>query len=230
MRRILIAGRIKGDDVSDSARFLECLRRVDAVGAIGAVRCEADAEEYAEAFDALLLSGGMDMDPARYDQEPHPANTYDGPERDLSDELLFEAFYARGKRILGICRGCQVVNVFLGGTLHQHLPDVYDPVLWHGRNMYGRHTVSVNDMSRLGKLLGLAIDPAVGVKVWTNDIHVNSSHHQAIDILGEGLKDCAVAADGVLEAAEGENILLIQWHPEYMGSEHDALFRWLADT
>ena len=121
-----------------------------------------------------------------------------------------------GKRILGICRGCQVGNVCLGGTLHQHLPDAYDPVLWHNGNITGRHAARLEEGSLLASLLG------------TKETAINSSHHQAIDAVGKGLRVSATAPDGVIEAAEGENMLLVQWHPERMMETMRPLFEWVA--
>ena len=218
MTRVLIAGRFKDGDVTDSIRFLKILHEVNAVGTIAAASSESEASAYADAFDALLLTGGADINPARYGQQPSPANLYDGSERDLSDELLLKAFISVGKKALGVCRGCQAINVFLGGTLHQHLPDTFSPVLWHARNMTGRHPAQVVEGTILARLLG------------AGEIRVNSSHHQAIDRLGKGLTVSAAAPDGVTEAAEGKNLLLIQWHPEYMDSEHASLFRWLVKS
>ena len=216
VKRVLIAGRIKGDDVDDSWRFIKRVSESGGVAAISAARTAEDAAAMADAFDALLLSGGMDIDPAKYGQPPHIANGYDGPERDASDELLFSAFRSQGKRVMGVCRGCQAINVFMGGTLHQHLPDAYSPVLWHARNITGRHDATIAPGSRLAGVLG------------AGNHKVNTSHHQAIARPGEGLKICAAAPDGVVEAAEGEDIFLIQWHPEWMDGEHQELFDWLV--
>ncbi|MDR2504469.1 MAG: gamma-glutamyl-gamma-aminobutyrate hydrolase family protein [Oscillospiraceae bacterium] len=120
------------------------------------------------------------------------------------------------RRVERVCRGCQAINVYCGGTLHQHLPDAYEPVLWHARNIHGRHSVHINEGTTIARLVG------------AGDIRINSSHHQAIDRPGEGLAVSAAAPDGVIEAAEGKNILLVQWHPEWMGDEHNAIFSWLA--
>jgi putative glutamine amidotransferase len=218
MRRVLIAGNIKENDVLESLRFFARVRAAGGIGAAAAVIDEAEAAAYADDFDALILTGGADMPPNKYGQESHVANTYDSSARELSDELLFRAFRKAGKRIMGICRGCQAINVYLGGTLHQHLPDAYEPVLWHARNIRGRHWVQVEAGSRLASLLG------------SGELRVNSSHHQAIDRLGGNLSVCAVAPDGVIEAAEGDGLFLIQWHPEYMDDEHDALFSWLIES
>ncbi|MDR2505089.1 MAG: gamma-glutamyl-gamma-aminobutyrate hydrolase family protein, partial [Oscillospiraceae bacterium] len=137
MTRVLIAGRPKDDTVDVSVMYLRRVRAVGLVGAVAVAENEEDAAALADAFDALMLTGGADVYPARFGQTPNASNTYDGAQRDRSDELLFHAFRSRAKRILGICRGCQAINVYCGGTLHQHLPDAYEPVLWHARNIHG---------------------------------------------------------------------------------------------
>lgn len=221
MKRILIAGEYSKNALTGSSAvemtpsYQFAVNAVGAVGATAAARDEADARALCEAFDALILPGGRDIPAALYGQEPHPACSYDDPLRDLSDRLLFDAFRAAGKRILGICRGCQAGNVFLGGTLHQHLQGMGRPVLQHPSNFNPGHAASVLPGTRLAKLLG------------EGETLVNSSHHQAIMEPGEGLTICALAPDGVIEAAEGEGVLLIQWHPERMGEAMRPLFRWI---
>lgn len=217
MRRVLIAANYREADgsVSAQATYLRAVRETGAVAACAYARDAAEADALAGAFDALLLPGGNDLPAAYFGQEPHIAAQYDSPQRDLSDRLLLEAFLKKGKRVLGICRGMQVANVFHGGTLHQHLPEAYSPVLWHSGNITGRHPASVAEGSSLAALLG------------ADAIDVNSSHHQAVDKPGQGLRIVARAPDGVAEAAEGEHMLLVQWHPERMLDTMLPLFFWL---
>lgn len=216
MQRVLIAGNIKPELVSITPSYLCAVRDIGAVAAVAYAEDEQDAAALAQAFDALLLPGGNDLPATYFGQEPHIACSYDDPARDRSDKLLLEAFRALGKRVLGICRGCQVANVFMGGTLHQHLPDAYDPVLWHSGNITGRHDATIAAGSRLASLLGEGV------------CRVNSSHHQAIATPGAGLTIVATAPDGVIEAAEGDGIFLVQWHPERMGEDMKPLFQWLV--
>ncbi len=215
MKRILIAGDCNEKSVSNPRSYLDAVRKAGAVGTIAYAENKQVADVLAEAFDALLLPGGGDLPSSHFGQLPHVACSYDDPARDLSDRLLFDAFLNSGKRILGICRGCQVGNVFLGGTLYQHLPDAFDPVLWHSGNITGRHTATIAPNSLLASLLG------------AGEVKVNSSHHQAIDMPGEGVEVSAKAPDGVTEAVEGENVLLVQWHPERMGDEMLPIFQWV---
>jgi len=216
MRRILIAGDVNPHGMGEAIRFVERFHEIGAVSSVAFVTGAEEAARYAQAFDALVLTGGKDLHPETFGQTPHPTVAYDNPMRDTSDELLFRAFHPLGKRILGICRGCQAVNVYLGGTLHQHLPDAYSPVLWHAANIRGRHPVTVKPGTLTASLVG------------AGDILVNSSHHQAIDRLGEGLTLSASSPDGVVEAAESGTILLLQWHPEYMPGEQETVFQWIG--
>jgi putative glutamine amidotransferase len=161
-------------------------------------------------LDALVLSGGGDIDPAAYGAARDPATGPASTDRDAAELELFRRALADGVPVLAICRGLQVVTVALGGTLHQHLPDLVghdghspDP------GGYGRHQVSVAPGSRLAGLLG------------RTETTVPTHHHQAIDRLGAGLVAVAWTDDGVIEAAEpagsaGPTSLLaaVQWHPE----------------
>jgi len=163
------------------------------------------AEEILEPFDAVLLAGGGDVDPARYGQEPH--ETVYGVDRDR-DELeasLVRAALARGVPSLCVCRGMQVANVAFGGTLLQHLPDVQG-LADHGRPPEGPilHDVAVDDGTLLRRIVG--------------DSHVSaaSHHHQGIDRLGQGLRVSGRSDDGLVESFETTEgwLVGVQWHPE----------------
>lgn len=161
-----------------------------------------------ETLDGLLLTGGGDMDPAIYAQAQHPKLGTIVPARDTFEMALMEQFLETRKAILGICRGHQVLNVILGGTLHQDLSCLPRETLTHADpQQSGKifHQVSVEPESRLAKIFG------------TTKIETNSSHHQVIDELGRGLEAVALAPDGVIEAVElrgFEFVLSVQWHPE----------------
>lgn len=216
MKRILIAGDARPKEVGIRPTYLRAVRAAGAVPAIAFAETAEDAAAYAQAFDALLMPGGGDLPASHFGQAPHVACSYDDPLRDSSDALLLHAFRDAGKRVLGICRGCQVGNVFLGGTLHQHLPDAYDPVLWHSGNITGRHRATIHEGTLLASLLG------------AGETRINSSHHQAIAAPGQGLTIAATAPDSVIEAVEGESILFVQWHPEQMPDTMQPLFAWLC--
>ncbi|WP_033295283.1 gamma-glutamyl-gamma-aminobutyrate hydrolase family protein [Amycolatopsis jejuensis] len=162
--------------------------------------------EYArlvERIDGLVLTGGADVEPSRYGQDPHPT-TYTREERDAFEFGLFTAARAARKPVLGVCRGLQVMSVALGGTLSQHLPETLgDTAHQPAPATFGSGTVTLVDGTRAAAILG-------------EEAKVQCYHHQAIDRLGAGLVASGHAADGTVEAAEvpGEFVLGVQWHPE----------------
>lgn len=156
-------------------------------------------------LDGLVLAGGADVDPRRYGAPPHPATGTPREDRDAFEIALVHAALERGMPLLGICRGAQILNVTLGGTLHQHLPELLGSTRYQpGPAVFGREPVRVEPGTRLARLLGSRAEVPV-------------YHHQAIDRLAEGLRVCARSDDGVVEAVElpGEAfVLAVQWHPE----------------
>jgi putative glutamine amidotransferase len=158
-----------------------------------------------DGIDGLVLTGGRDVDPASYGQQAHPTTDEPAGDRDAWEFGLLDGAMKRGMPVLGICRGAQVINVALGGTLHQHLPDV----LGHTRHQQGN---AVFTTSSVRTVPGTRVAALVGS---TSD--AQCYHHQAIDKPGDGLLVSAQDGDGVIEAIEmpGENFLLaVQWHPE----------------
>ena len=155
------------------------------------------------------------MDPARYDAAPHPALGDLRADRDQSEFALVRAALSARLPYLGVCRGLQVLNVALGGTLFQHLPETIG-TLDHGPapGTFGRSVVKVTPDSRLANALGAEI------------LTVPCHHHQSIDRLGTGLTVTALADDGVIEAAELPDhpfAIGVQWHPEV--DQDTSLFR-----
>jgi putative glutamine amidotransferase len=184
----------------------------------------AGVQDALERLDGLVLSGGGDIDPARYGASAGPHTTSVNPERDAAELALLEAALGRGLPVLGICRGLQLINTALGGSLHQHLPDVVGTQEHAPRaGAFGDHDVTIAPGSRLAAIIG-ASGPGHPVPVPTH-------HHQGIDRLGAGLTALAWTADGTIEAAEldpGQSpfVLAVQWHPE--AGEDLSLFRALA--
>lgn len=170
--------------------------------------------------DGLLVAGGADVDPVHYGAERVAATGPARPDRDFSEHTLIEAALANGVPLLGVCRGMQLLNVVLGGTLHQHLPDVFantDHLPKPGT--YGRVPVKTAPGSRLAAIVGSEVD-------------VHCHHHQSIDLLAAGLIPVAWAGDGVVEAVElaGLDFVLgVQWHPEEDGVDR-RLFQALVEA
>ncbi|MGA7135486.1 MAG: gamma-glutamyl-gamma-aminobutyrate hydrolase family protein [Mycobacterium sp.] len=163
------------------------------------------AERVLDGLDGLLITGGKDVDPAAYGQQPHSSTDQPGLQRDAWEFALLDAALKRDLPVLGICRGAQVLNVALGGTLHQHLPDV----IGHSGHRAGNAVFTALPVrtvpgTRLAALVGESVD-------------ARCYHHQAIAELGEGLVASAWDVDGVIEALElpGHGfVLAVQWHPE----------------
>lgn len=157
--------------------------------------------------DALLLAGGSDLDPGIYGAAPHPETKGSRPDRDAFEIALTRRALERGMPVLGVCRGMHLLNVALGGDLHQHLPDrVGHSDHRHTPGTFGDHEVRLEPSSLAARASG-------GARV-----EVKSHHHQGLDRVGEGLAACGwSASDDVIEAIElpGHPFALgVLWHPE----------------
>jgi putative glutamine amidotransferase len=185
-------------------------------------------DEVLDTVDGLILSAGGDVDPVRYGQDASPEVGGVDRARDVWELALLRAALDRGMPVLGICRGVQLINVAFGGTLVQHLPAVSE--LGHkddARPVDDVHVVHVDPRSHLARVMGTTdfVQGRVGV---------NSMHHQAVDVVGEGLRAAAVAEDGTIEAIEsvdGLPVFGVQWHPELLGAHppQRRLMEWLID-
>jgi putative glutamine amidotransferase len=168
------------------------------------------AAEVIAALDGLVLTGGGDVDPSAYGEAASPDVAGVDPVRDESERALLAAALAVHLPVLAVCRGCQILNVELGGTLYQHLPDVVG------------HDAHRTAPSVFGEV-EVASDPGtLSAEIFGATPTVLCSHHQAIDALGAGLVPIARAADGVIEAVElrgADFVLGVQWHPEEAGDQ-----------
>ena len=153
--------------------------------------------------DVLLLCGGEDVDPSRYKTKPSPRLEEVNLRRDAWEWLLLDEAVKRRLPVIGICRGCQLINVYFGGTLWQDLPSERPGEVVH-RGKRAFHDIQIVAGSRLACSLGL------------NSSRVNTIHHQAVRDLAPGFRAVAFAADGVVEAIEGEGLPVVgvQFHPE----------------
>jgi putative glutamine amidotransferase len=163
------------------------------------------AEETLDVLDAIIFSGGSDLDPETYGQDPHPETKGVVRDRDRAELELLEAALARDMPVLAVCRGSQILNVGLGGDLVQHLPEVvgHDDHK-HTPGEYADHDVELVPETRLAGLLG-------------DHAPVKSHHHQGFGRLGSGLREAARADDGTVEALEDPSrrfALGVLWHPE----------------
>jgi putative glutamine amidotransferase len=193
-----------------------------------------------DALDAILLAPGRDIEPARYGQDRHPLLSATEPQRDAFELALVGPALERGLPILGMCRGIQVLNVALGGTLAQDVsllfPDHPSDPGWRrwkaaeaaslrGAPMppHPRHTIEIEPGSLLANALGATA------------LEVNSFHHQAIDRLGEGLEVVATSPDGLIEAIElpGHDLLAVQWELQEearVDPRSQVVFEWFVEA
>ncbi len=179
------------------------------------------AEVVLNAIDGLILSGGEDVNPIIFGEQPHYALGQVNPVRDCSEMSLMKVAQNRNMPILGICRGMQLINVFYGGTLYQDIPTEFEnnPIC-HSQSFNGStpsHLVYITKGSYFSRLLKGA-----------DSIYVNSFHHQSLKKIAPHLKVVAVASDGVVEAVEGLpdlNVIGVQFHPEHFAMQGDE--RWM---
>ncbi len=163
-------------------------------------------QDIASRNDALLITGGDDIDPKYYHQKPLSRISIENQTIERMDFDLIKQFYKQKKTIIGICRGIQVINVYFGGTLYQDIFTQYQSPLTHTQNT---HTVFLSH--------SLA-------HYFPTPLLINSFHHQAIHILAPQFQINAISEDGIIEGIEYQNILGVQWHPEKMDILHQRQF------
>jgi putative glutamine amidotransferase len=181
-----------------------------------------------ELVDGLLVPGGNDLDPHLYGQEKHPSTKHTARERQDFDFAMLALAEQRQLPTLGICMGCQTMNVQRQGTLHQHLPELETPPdtqsLPHRKagDRINAHEVKIRPNTALAGAMKL------------ESLEANSRHHQGIAKVGHGLVATAFAPDGLVEAVEDPTMpfwVAVQWHPENLvGTAHERLFRALVEA
>ena len=203
----------------------------------------ADVSKTIQACDGVVLPGSKaDIDPARFNAAPSPHTAPADPRRDAVDELLLEDAHKLRKPVLGICYGLQSLNVYSGGSLVQHIPDLVSEGMrakinhQAGKRVAVAHTVEIEPNSRLAWIVGG--DNQQPRQTESILLPVNSSHHQSADAIGAGLRIVARCPDdGIVEALEGTSadhfLLAVQWHPERSVDEDEAsraIFRALVEA
>jgi putative glutamine amidotransferase len=203
------------------------LRAVEVAGGIPVLLPPHLSEQARDALwdrlDGVLLTGGGDIAPVRFNEPAHHTLIDVSPLRDALELDIVERAVKDGVPLLAICRGLQVVNVALGGTLYQDLPTDKPGAVAHSQQEprdQPTHAVKVlGEGPRLASIVGMS------------ELEVNSFHHQAIKRLGDGLRDVAWAPDGVIEAVEMEGdgfVIAVQWHPEDLVTRDPAARRLFA--
>jgi putative glutamine amidotransferase len=178
---------------------------------------DEDLDAVLTRLDGILFTGGYDIDPRRYGNPPHPRVESIDAERDHLEMHLVNTAVRSHTPFLGICRGCQVINVALGGSLYEHLPEQFSDKLQHDNHDHPRdflaHRIRITPDSLLAQILA------------AETARVNSLHHQGIRQLAESLHATAHAPDGLVEAFELSTIpfgLAVQWHPEEL-QQHESM-------
>lgn len=185
---------------------------------ISILQKEEDLARLVDLLDGILFSGGVDIDPHHYGEEPHPGLGKVTPERDEIEIQLCREFHRRKKPIFGICRGIQLINVALGGTLYQDIKSQLPNVLKHYQEAPAHHPTHSVIVEKDSLLFSI---------VKAERFRVNSFHHQALKTIAPGLKVVARASDGIVEAVESNDegfVLAVQWHPERMFKHHEEHF------
>lgn len=212
--RIAAAGRVSRSAISFAGRvYLDAILRAGGEPITLSPReiRHDDAVELLDRFDGLVLMGGADVDPHLYGQQRQPHVYGVNAEQDHFEMALVHAALALKTPVLAVCRGIQIVNVALGGTLIQHIGDIpgvveHAPSKFPAGQDFVLHDVEVTKGTKLSAVMG-------SVRA-----RVASFHHQGLDTIGSGLKVTATSSDGLVEALEhtgsGQWILGVQWHPE----------------
>lgn len=211
--------RNENDRYELSANYLESVYRAGGVPVLLTPLGGAQmAQDYLAGLDGLVFTGGCDLSPALYNEEQHPATEHVNQERDEFEMALIQLALEQNMPTLAICRGMQILNVALGGTLYQHLPEDIGELVVHR----GANDKPVRHLSRLlpaSRLHGISrADKTEGV----------SWHHQGIKKLAERLTPVAYADDDLIEAVEVEGhpwCIGVQWHPEMSAADDPAQLR-----
>jgi len=215
---------ISGQVLKVQGMFESYIQAVDRAGGIPLMipltLTEEDLRGVYQRLDGVLIPGGGDIDPVHYGEERHPKTNDIDPNRDRIELAITRQAVDGGKPVFGICRGAQVFNVALGGTLHQDIPSDFPEALGHYYippefpREHLAHEVQVEEESRLARYVSAPI------------VKVNSRHHQSVKKLAPGLEVVARAPDGVVEAIElpGHPFALgVQWHPENITAQPEML-------
>jgi putative glutamine amidotransferase len=195
-----------------TAAYVTALERAGLIPLIVPPLSTADAAvSVLESVSGLVLTGGEDVDPARYGEQRHEKVRTVNAARDATEAALVEEARARGTPVLAICRGIQILNVALGGTLVQDIPSQCETDIDHdeeGARTSRTHDVAVEPGSLIAKAVG------------SEHLSVNSFHHQSVKRVADGMRVTARSPDGVIEGIESTDddwwVMAVQWHPEEM--------------
>jgi len=194
--------------------YVKAIKSTQSIPIILTPQSEMDLELIIDKLDGIVILGGYDIDSALYHEEARSCIGID-PIIDAFDISLINLAIKKNKPILGICRGLQIINVALGGSLYQDLNDDFSDQIDH--NYSAKHETPLE-----GHLISIDVN-SVLYPIFGNELMVNSYHHQGIKDLAESLTAIAYSPDGLIEAISGPNILAVQWHPERMITQLSTL-------
>jgi putative glutamine amidotransferase len=204
--------------------YIKAVIQTGGVPVILPIGIEEDVDQLAGMLDGLVVSGGGDIDPLLFGEEPHRHLGEISPGRDASEIALVQQFLALDKPILGICRGLQVLNGAVGGTMYQDIHSQHETTLLQhsqkARREHPSHFVHVEKGSLLESIAEC------------DKFKVNSFHHQAVKNVPVPLMISGVASDGIIEAIESVQhhfVLGVQWHPEALAESGDRVARKIID-
>ncbi len=207
-------GKKESSEYTLPACYVDCIRHAGGIPVL-LPPGESRIEELCECLDGIIMGGGGDIHPDRYGGRNHPSIYKVDEERDDTELRLAQIILKENIPTLAICRGMQVLNIFLGGTLHEHIPDIYGEKVLHRLPPRETviHDVEISRGSRLSTIVS------------TSQMEIVSWHHQAVNEIPREFTVTARAADGVIEAMEIPDhrwLVAVQWHPE-LSACHDRL-------
>ncbi len=228
--KIAVTGRTNYLDGIDKCfvnkAYLTALKKYNVLAASFSMLTYLDAVMVAKEYDGLLITGGDDLNPKLFNQEPHPSIFTVDKDVEQTDLNLIKAFREAKKPILGICRGLQIINVAYGGTLIQDLPSIRG--LHHNQEKFEPSIDRTNFSHNVEFTKGTYYHQIFG-----DSYKTNTFHHQAVDILGQGLIASGISEDGIVESLEdGDLVTAVQWHPEHLVTDkkHDLIFKKFIDV
>lgn len=208
------------DRIYNNYSYFDAIQKAGGIPIILPILNPKEIEQMADKFDGLCVTGGEDLDPIFFNQDPHPSIYQTWKEIDETDLALIQAFLKRKKPILGICRGIQAINVALGGDLYQDINtqvEKIDPRFHQQQKVEGYtmndvfHKVAFQEGTQFHEIFG-------------DSTMVNSFHHQSIQKLAPALTCSGLSPDGIIEAVEiKDQILAVQWHPEKLIADSKQL-------